>query len=57
MLMDGQPNRPPISDEFSAAVHSLLGCVCLDHRALWVGTIKDVSVEGRHEPLVRPHLV
>ena len=57
VLMDGQPNRPPISDVFRAAVHGLLSCLCLDHRALRVGEVKDISIEGRHELLVRPHLV
>ena len=57
MLRDGQANRPSILDVPGVAVNGLLGCVCLDHRALWVGTVKDVSIEGRHEPLVRPHLV
>ena len=46
VLMDRQPNRPPISYVLRAAVHGLLGCVCLDHRALWVSTIKDVSIKG-----------
>ena len=57
MLRDGQANHPSILDVPGAAVNGLLGCVCLDHRALRVGTVKDVSVQGRHEPLVRPHLV
>jgi hypothetical protein len=53
----GQPNRSPIPDVFGAVVNGLLCCVCLDHRALQVSTVMDVSIQGRHEPLVRPHLV
>ena len=53
MLRDGEPNHPSISDVFGVAVHGLLGSVCLDDRAFWVSTAKDVYVEGRHEPLVR----
>jgi hypothetical protein len=45
--MDWQPNHPPIFDVSRAAVHDLLSCVCLDHRALRVVTVEDVSVEGR----------
>ena len=57
VLRDRQANRHSIPDVPSSTVNGLLSCVCLDHRALRVGTVKDVSVEGRHEPLVRPHLV
>ena len=57
VLRDGLANRPSILDVPSVAVNNLLGCVCLDHRALWVGMVKDMSIEGRHDPLVCPHLV
>jgi hypothetical protein len=55
--MDGQPNRICILDVCGAVVNGFLCCVSLDHRALWVSTVMDVLVQGRHEPLVRPHLV
>jgi hypothetical protein len=57
VLRDRQANRPSILDVPGAAVKGLLDCVCLDHRALRVGTVKDISIEGRHESLVRSHLV
>ena len=57
VLRDGQANCPSIPDVPGAAVNSLISCVCLDHRALRVGTVKDISIEGRHELLVCPHLV
>ena len=57
MRMDGQPNRISILDVFGAAVNGLLHCISLDHRAIWVSTVMDISVQCRHEALVRPHLV
>ena len=47
MLRDGQANRPSILDVPGAAVNGLLSCVCLDHRALRVGTVERIEMPKR----------